>query len=206
MQKFYGYMRVSTILQNDERQRVELEKFGIVNQDIYADKRSGKDFDRPAYQKLRKKIKDGDVLVVKSLDRLGRNYEEIQNEWRYWVKEKNIDIVVLDMPILDTRTNKDLIGTLISDIVLQLLSYVAQAERENIRQRQAEGIAIAKAQGRHLGRLQMPFPIGFEAIFEGYHKREITSCEACELLGVSKKELRQMFDRKRQWLKRHGAE
>ena len=203
MQKFYGYMRVSSITQNDERQRVELEKYGIFKKDIFSDKLSGKDFDRPSYQLLRKKIQSGDILVVKSLDRLGRNYEEIQSEWRYLVKEKNIDIVVLDMPILDTRTNKDLIGTLISDIVLQLLSYVAQAERENIRIRQAEGIAIAKAKGVHFGRKQKKFPHNFDNVFEQYNKKEINGNQACALLSVSSDELRRMLDRKRQWIKRN---
>ncbi|WP_066737278.1 recombinase family protein, partial [Bariatricus massiliensis] len=142
MKNFYGYMRVSTIEQNMERQKIELLRWGIIEQNIFCDKLSGKDFNRPQYQKLKQKLHEGDVLVVKSIDRLGRNYEDIQEEWREIVKGKKADIVILDMPILDTRTNKDLIGTLISDIVLQLLSYVAQAERENIKQRQLEGIAI----------------------------------------------------------------
>ena len=143
MNNFYGYVRVSTLDQNMERQLVELNKWGVLEKNIYCDRLSGKDFNRPQYQKLKRKLKEGDVLVVKSIDRLGRNYEDIQREWREIVKIKKADIVIIDMPILDTRTNKDLIGTLISDIVLQLLSYVAQAERENIKQRQAEGIAIA---------------------------------------------------------------
>ncbi len=130
MNNFYGYVRVSTLDQNVERQLVELIKWGVLEKNIYCDKLSGKDFNRPQYQKLKRKLKEGDVLVVKSLDRLGRNYEDIQKEWRDIVKITKADIVIIDMPILDTRTNKDLIGTLISDIVLQLLSYVAQAERE----------------------------------------------------------------------------
>lgn len=155
-QQFYGYMRVSSVEQNVERQRQELVRWGIVEKHIYTDKVSGKDFNRPSYQNMRKKLKKGDVLVIKSIDRLGRNYEEIQSEWRYILKEIKADIVIIDMPILDTRTNKDLIGTLISDIVLQLLSYVAQAEREFNHQRQAEGIAIARAKGKHLGDRESP--------------------------------------------------
>lgn len=142
MNKTYGYMRVSSLEQNIERQKIELLKWGLEEKNIFCDKLSGKDFNRPQYQRLRKKLKEGDVLVIKSIDTLGRNYEDIQEEWRQIVKCQKADIVILDMPILDTRINKDLIGTLISDIVLQLLSYVAHAERENIRQRQAEGIAI----------------------------------------------------------------
>ncbi|MEG0270610.1 MAG: recombinase family protein [Clostridia bacterium] len=187
---FYGYMRVSSIDQNDERQRVELLKWGIVEKNIYADKLSGKDFNRPNYQRLRKKMQEGDVLVVKSIDRLGRNYEEIQNEWRYLVKEKRADIVIIDMPILDTRTNKDLIGTLISDIVLQLLSYVAQAEREYIRQRQAEGIAVAKANGVHLGRVANPLPVGFESCYQLWRGKAISFCQMAERLGITEVQLR----------------
>ena len=169
---FYGYIRVSTTDQNIARQYQELIKWGILEKNIFTDKLSGKDFERPAYQKLRKKIKTGDVLVVKSIDRLGRNYEEIQKEWRYITKDIKADIVIIDMPILDTRTNKDLIGTLISDIVLQLLSYVAQAEREYIKQRQAEGIAIAKSQGKHLGRPFKPYPEEFDYYFELWEKKQ----------------------------------
>lgn len=182
---FYGYIRVSSIDQNEARQVVELTRYGIVEKHIYMDKQSGKDFNRPQYQRLKRRLRAGDVLVVKSIDRLGRNYEEIQTEWRQIVKEIKADIVVLDMPILDTRTNKDLIGTLISDIVLQLLSYVAQAERENIRQRQAEGIAAARARGVHLGRVAKPMPEGFPGIFEDWEAKRITRKEALEKLSVS---------------------
>lgn len=182
---FYGYIRVSSVDQNEARQVVELTRYGIIGKNIYLDKQSGKDFDRPQYQRLKKKLREGDVLVVKSIDRLGRNYEEIQSEWRQIVKEIRADIVVLDMPILDTRTNKDLIGTLISDIVLQLLSYVAQAERENIRQRQAEGIAAAKARGVHLGRVAKPMPEDFAAVFEAWEAKRIKRRDALEALGVT---------------------
>ena len=140
----YGYARVSTREQNEERQRIALAEFGIVERNIYTDKQSGKDFERAEYRRLLGKLKDGDTLVVKSIDRLGRNYEEILEQWRVITKEKHAEIVILDMPLLDTRNKNDLTGTVIADIVLQLLSYVAQTEREFIRQRQAEGIAAAK--------------------------------------------------------------
>lgn len=197
---FYGYMRVSTVEQNEERQRIELVRWGILETNIYSDKLSGKDFNRPQYQKLRKKIREGDVLVVKSIDRLGRNYQDIQEEWRYLVKEKRADIVILDMPILDTRTNKDLIGTLISDIVLQLLSYVAEAERDNIRQRQAEGIAAAKARGVHLGRYPAPIPKEFIEIYEKWRKRIFTLEQAAQKLGISENQFRWMIRKYRKEL------
>ncbi|NLD19472.1 MAG: recombinase family protein [Clostridiales bacterium] len=182
---FYGYIRVSSVDQNEARQVIELTRYGIIEKNIFLDKQSGKDFNRPQYQRLKKKLRKGDVLIVKSIDRLGRNYEEIQNEWRQIVKEIKADIVVLDMPILDTRTNKDLIGTLISDIVLQLLSYVAQSERESIKQRQAEGIAAAKARGVHLGRIADPIPAGFRTLYEEYEKGALNRKEASARLGVS---------------------
>lgn len=186
MNQFYGYIRVSSTDQNEDRQLIELLKWGLVKKNLYTDKVSGKDFNRPQYQKLRKRLKEGDVLVVKSLDRLGRNYEDIQSEWRYLVKERKIDIVIIDMPILDTRTNKDLIGTLISDIVLQLLSYVAQVERENIRQRQAEGIAAALAKGVHFGRYATPIPDEFYSIYNLWEKKVLTFAECAKKMGVSK--------------------
>lgn len=195
--KYYGYMRVSTAEQNDERQRVELLKWGILKHNLYADKVSGKDFERPQYQRLRRKLHEGDILVVKSIDRLGRNYEEIQKEWNYLVKERNIDIVIIDMPLLDTRTKKDLIGTLISDIVLQLLSYVAQTEREYIRQRQAEGIAAAKAQGKHLGRYPKPYPDGFEKYYLLWRRKALTFSETACKLNVSENQLRWLVSRYR---------
>lgn len=197
MNKIYGYMRVSSLEQNNERQKFELLKWGVLEKNIFSDKMSGKDFNRPQYQKLRKKIKTGDTLVVKSIDRLGRNYEDIQEEWRYLVKDKGADIVILDMPILDTRTNKDLVGTLISDIVLQLLSYVAQAEREFIRTRQAEGIAIAKAQGKHLGRLPNPLPKNFHDIYIQIEKKKITYHAAATELSLTDGQLRGILYRYR---------
>lgn len=145
--KIYGYARVSSKHQNEERQLIALRAFGIRDRDIYCDRQSGKDFDRPNYQRLLLRLQAGDVFVVKSIDRLGRNYNEILYQWRLLTKEKQVFIVVLDMPLLDTRSTRDLTGTLIADIVLQLLSYVAQTEREFIKQRQAEGIAAAKERG-----------------------------------------------------------
>ena len=148
----YGYIRVSSRDQNEDRQIDAMNQLKIVPKNIYIDKQSGKDFERPEYKKLFKRLKRDDVLYIKSIDRLGRNYEEIQNQWRTLTKEKGVDIVVMDMPLLDTRRGKDLMGTFLSDIVLQVLSFVAENERVNIRQRQAEGIAAAKARGIHLGR------------------------------------------------------
>lgn len=197
MKNFYGYMRVSTLEQNIERQQVELLRWGLIGKNIYYDKLSGKDFNRPQYQKLKRKLKEGDVLVIKSIDRLGRNYDTIQEEWRDIVKAKKADIVILDMPILDTRTNKDLIGTLISDIVLQLLSYVAQAERESIRQRQAEGIAVAKAQGKHLGRFPSPIPEQFYPVYEKWLNRLHTLETASKELGVTVSQFRTMINKHR---------
>ncbi|MDD2980650.1 MAG: recombinase family protein [Hespellia sp.] len=194
---FYGYVRVSTVEQNEARQLLELEKWGILRKNIYMDKLSGKDFNRPQYQKLKKKLKSGDVLILKSLDRLGRNYEDIQIEWRQIVKEIQADIVIIDMPILDTRTNKDLIGTLISDIVLQLLSYVAQAERESIRQRQAEGIAAAKARGIHLGRRPKPLPPEFYPLYEAWLQKQMTMQEAADKLGVARHQFEWMVQKYR---------
>lgn len=193
MVNFYGYMRVSTLEQNTERQRLELMKWGIIDKNIFSDKLSGKDFNRPQYQRLKKKMREGDVLVVKSLDRLGRNYEDIQEEWREITKFKKVDIVILDMPILDTRTNKDLIGTLLSDIVLQLLSYVAQAERENIRQRQAEGIAIARAKGKHLGRFPAPIPEEFYPVYKEWQAKKYTLESGSKALGVTISQFRTMI-------------
>ena len=161
----YGYIRVSTREQNEDRQVIALTEWGVDVKRIYLDKQSGKDFERPQYRRLLRKLKSGDALIVKSIDRLGRNYDEILEQWRIITKEKHADIVVLDMPLLDTRTNRDLTGTLIADIVLQLLSYVAQTEREFIRQRQAEGIAAAKARGVRFGRPSLPVPEAFYAVY-----------------------------------------
>lgn len=198
MGNVYGYIRVSTMEQNTDRQRVELKKFGVEDDRIFCDKLSGKNFRRPGYQELKKRLKKGDLLAVKSLDRLGRAYEEIQEEWRYIVKEKQADIVILDMPILDTRTNRDLMGTLISDIVLQLLSYVAQAERESIRQRQAEGIAVAKSQGKHLGRFPSPVPDEFFDVYSRWRNKEYTLETASLALGITVGQFRTMVRKYKQ--------
>lgn len=160
----YGYARISTKEQNERRQLVALRDFGIKNDKIYMDKQSGKDFERIQYRRLLRTLKSGDTLVVKSIDRLGRNYEEILEQWRIIAKEKQAAIVVLDMPLLDTRQNRDLTGTLIADIVLQLLSYVAQTEREFIRKRQAEGIAVARQQGVKFGRKPMERPVEYSEL------------------------------------------
>ena len=181
----YGYIRVSTKDQNEERQRVALSAFGVKAHNIYLDKQSGKDFDRPAYKRVIKKLKQEDVLVVKSIDRLGRNYNEILEQWRYITKEKKAAIVVIDMPLLDTRQGLDLTGTLIADIVLQLLSYVAQTEREFIRQRQAEGIAAARANGVHLGRKPKERPGEFEQVLQRWQSGELSGRGAAKLLKVS---------------------
>ena len=149
--KIYGYARVSSKHQNEERQLIALRAFGIRDRDIYCDRQSGKDFDRPQYRRLVRRLKKDDILYIKSIDRLGRNYKEILEQWRVLTKEREVDIVVLDMPLLDTRRGKDLMGTFLSDIVLQVLSFVAENERANIRQRQAEGIAAAKARGSGSG-------------------------------------------------------
>lgn len=181
----YGYVRVSTKEQNEERQLIAMREFGVRSDKIYLDKQSGKDFNRPQYKVLMKKLKPDDVLVIKSIDRLGRNYDEILEQWRIITKEKHVGIVVLDMPLLDTRKGKDLTGTLIADIVLQLLSYVAQTERENIKQRQAEGIAAAKARGVHMGRPSLEIPDSFFQIKELYLFGEISSRQAAKILGIS---------------------
>ena len=181
----YGYVRVSTKEQNEQRQMIALREFGIEEKRIYMDKQSGKDFEREKYKKLLRKIKSGDTLVVKSIDRLGRNYDEILEQWRIITKEKQVAIVVLDMPLLDTRQNRDLTGTLIADIVLQLLSYVAQTEREFIRQRQAEGIAAAKAQGVQFGRRPMVRPTSFVFLKEQWKQNQISARAAAKQLGIT---------------------
>jgi DNA invertase Pin-like site-specific DNA recombinase len=181
----YGYIRVSSTDQNEDRQLIALRKAAVAERNIYVDKRSGKDFNRPQYKKLLRKLKKGDLLYIKSIDRLGRNYEEIQNQWRMLTKEKRVDIVVLDMPLLDTRQGRDLAGTLIADIVLQLLSYVAQTEREGIRQRQAEGIAAARARGLPLGRQRLRLPEEFPRLASLWHAGKISSRSAAAELGIS---------------------
>ena len=184
--KTYGYARVSTKDQNLDRQLSALRAFGVADDRIFQEKLSGKDFDRPAWRKLLKKLKPGDTLVVKSIDRLGRNYEEIIEYWRIITKEKRASVVVLDMPLLDTREGKDLTGTLIADIVLQLLSYVAETEREFIRQRQAEGIAAAKAKGKHLGRWPKEKPENYPAVYDLWQNGILSARLAAEQLQVSR--------------------
>ena len=185
MNKTYGYIRVSTREQNEERQVIAMREFGIPDTCMVIDKQSGKDFNRPGYQRLMKKLKPEDTLVIKSIDRLGRNYDEILEQWRILTKEKRVDIVVLDMPLLDTRSGRDLTGTLIADIVLQLLSYVAQTEREFIRQRQREGIEIARANGVHLGRKAMERPENYEEVKTAWENGEVSLRGAAERLGIS---------------------
>ena len=180
----YGYIRVSTSDQNTARQFAALEKWEIPKRNLYVDKQSGKDFNRPAYKKLLRKLKEGDLLYIKSIDRLGRNYEEIQEQWRILTKEKKIDIVVLDMSLLDTRNGKDLLGTFISDVVLQILSFVAQNERENIRIRQAEGIAAAKANGVKFGRPELPLPDNFHEVHKAWRDKKLTLKQAAEACGM----------------------
>lgn len=180
----FGYIRVSSKDQNEERQRIQLELQGIDEANTYIDKQSGKDFDRPQYKKMIKRIHTGDCLWITSIDRLGRNYEEIQEQWRYLTKEKRADIVVMDMPLLDTRKGKDLIGTFIADLVLQILSFVAETERRNIKQRQAEGIAAAKARGVKFGRPLNKLPEGYAEIFQMLDRKEISQAEAAIRLNM----------------------
>lgn len=183
----YGYVRVSSREQNEERQIIAMRDFGIEDKLIYLDKQSGKDFERPQYRKLLRKLKNGDTLVIKSIDRLGRNYDEILVQWRTITKQKKAAIVVLDMPLLDTRQNRDLTGTLIADIVLQLLSYVAQTEREFIKQRQKEGIAAAKARGVQFGRTPMERPANYAQIKSLWQQDNISAREAGRQLGITHK-------------------
>lgn len=181
----YGYVRVSTREQNEQRQLIALRDFGVADKRIYMDKQSGKDFERTNYKRMIRKIKSGDTIVIKSIDRLGRNYDEILEQWRIITKEKQVAIVVLDMPLLDTRQNRDLTGTLIADIVLQLLSYVAQTEREFIRQRQAEGIAAAKEQGVKFGRRPMVRPDAFNSLKVQWEKKQVSARTAARQLGIT---------------------
>lgn len=180
-----GYVRVSTKEQNEARQVIAMCEFGIDEQNVFIDKQSGKDFNRPQYRRLLRKIKAGDTLVVKSIDRLGRNYDEIIEQWRIITKEKQVAIVVLDMPLLDTRPGRDLTGTLIADIVLQLLSYVAQTEREFIKRRQAEGIAVAKARGVRFGACPKKRPALFVQLRRKWNNGELSARQAAQQLGVS---------------------
>ena len=182
----YGYVRVSTKEQNEDRQILALQAFPVSSQNIYMDKLSGKDFNRPQYQKILRKLRQGDVLVVKSIDRLGRNYEEILAQWKMITKRKQADVVVLDMPLLDTRkSSRDLTGTFVADLVLQILSYVAQTERENILQSQKEGIEAARKRGVQFGRPRKPVPDQFWQLKEEWENKKITSREAARKLSVA---------------------
>ena len=184
MANVYGYIRVSSRDQNEDRQLIALKEIGVADKNIYLDKQSGKDFNRPQYKKLLRKLKKDDLLYIKSIDRLGRNYEEILEQWRVLTKEKGIDIVVLDMPLLDTRRGKDLMGTFLSDIVLQVLSFVAENERTNIRQRQAEGIAAAKAKGVKFGRPPLLLPDNFYEIHKDWRAKKITLKQAASACNM----------------------
>ncbi len=184
MSKVYGYIRVSSADQNEDRQLVALRSCKVPECNLFVDKQSGKDFERPEYRRMLRRLKRDDLLYVKSIDRLGRNYGEILEQWRLLTKEKGVDIVVLDMPLLDTRSGKDLMGTFIADLVLQILSFVAQNERENIRQRQAEGIAAAKARGVPFGRPALPLPENFEQVVSSWRNKEIDFASALQQTGM----------------------
>ena len=177
----YGYIRVSSLDQNEARQRVALLEQGVAENHLYLDKQSGKNFDRPRYQRL---LRPGDLLYILSIDRLGRNYREIQEQWRLLTQEKGVDICVLDMPLLDTRNGRDLMGTFIADLVLQILSFVAQSERESIRKRQAEGIAVAQARGVRFGRPPTPLPDNFGEIHRAWRAKKLTLREAADACGM----------------------
>lgn len=184
MSKVYGYIRVSSADQNEDRQLVALRSCKVPECNLFVDKQSGKDFERPEYRRMLRRLKRDDLLYVKSIDRLGRNCGEILEQWRLLTKEKGVDIVVLDMPLLDTRSGKDLMGTFIADLVLQILSFVAQNERENIRQRQAEGIAAAKARGVPFGRPALPLPENFEEVVSSWRNKEIDFASALQQTGM----------------------
>ena len=185
MSKF-AYIRVSSRDQNEDRQLLAISDLHIPKKNIYIDHQSGKDFDRPAYRRMVRRMKKDDLLYIKSIDRLGRNYEEIQNQWRFLTKEKGVDIVVLDMPLLDTRRGKDLVGTFLSDIVLQVLSFVAENERTNIKQRQAEGIAAARLRGVRFDRPPKPLPSNFHSVYQQWRKGDLTVSSASEACNMSR--------------------
>ena len=181
----YGYVRVSSTDQNEERQLIVLQEKCVPAENIFMDKQSGKDFNRPQYKRLMRKLKKGDLLYILSIDRLGRNYEEIQEQWKIITKEKGVDICVIDMPLLDTRQGKDLMGTFIADLVLQILSFVAQSERENIRKRQEEGIAAAKARGVKFGRPEKALPEDFVKLVAEWEKKKIHLAKVLERCDIS---------------------
>ena len=183
--KVFGYIRVSSADQNEDRQKLALQKAGVCQKHIFMDKQSGKNFERPAYQNMLKKIRRGDLLYIVSIDRLGRNYEEVQNQWRVLTKEIGVDICVLDMELLDTRREKNLLGTFIADLVLQILSFVAESERDSIKKRQAEGIAAAKERGVRFGRPLLLLPENFEDTAEAWKKKEVSLEQAAGACGMS---------------------
>ena len=185
MANIYGYVRVSSIDQNEDRQLIVMNENNVPKGNVYIDKQSGKDFERPQYKKLVKKLNAGDLLYILSIDRLGRNYEDIQKQWRILTKDIGIDICVIDMPLLDTRNGKDLMGTFIADLVLQILSFVAQNERENIKKRQAQGISAAKAKGVKFGRPESPVPDEFDKLIRQWEKKEITIAELLTVCNMS---------------------
>lgn len=180
----YGYIRVSSTDQNEDRQRIALQEKAVPRHNIFMDKQSGKDFDRPQYKRLVRRLREGDLLYILSIDRLGRNYAEIQNQWRILTKEIRVDICVIDMPLLDTRNGKDLMGTFIADLVLQILSFVAQSERENIRKRQEQGIAAAKARGVRFGRPPRPLPENYPSAYHRWKAGAITGTAAAKECGM----------------------
>ena len=180
MGNIYGYVRVSSKDQNEDRQLITMREMQVPEENIYVDKQSGKDFNRPQYKKLLRKVKPDDIIYIKSIDRLGRNYGEILDQWKLITKDKHVDLYVIDMPILDTRREKNLLGTFISDLVLTLLSYVAENERVNIRQRQAEGIAAAKARGVHFGRVPNPLPDNFYEVYQRWKMKKISVSQAAQ--------------------------
>ena len=185
-QLIYGYCRVSSLGKNEDRQMIAMENLNVPINNIYIDKQSGKDFNRPQYKKLLQKLNRNSILYIKSIDRLGRDYHEIQEQWRIITKKKKADIVVIDMPLLDTRRGKDLMGTFLSDIVLQVLSFVAENERSNIRQRQKEGIAAVKARGVKFGRPTIPLPDNFYDVYKMWKEKEVSIGEAATMCGLSK--------------------
>ena len=185
MTNIYGYVRVSSMDQNEDRQLMAMSELNIPQKNIFVDKQSGKDFERPQYKRLVKRLKSGDLLYILSIDRLGRNYEDIQKQWRILTKDIGIDICVIDMPLLDTRNGKDLMGTFIADLVLQILSFVAQSERENIKKRQAQGIAAAKAKGVKFGRPEKSVPDNFSKLIREWEKNELSFSELLKLCNMS---------------------
>lgn len=196
MVQTYGYVRVSTNEQNEDRQVIELEKVGVDKKKIYMDKQSGKDFERPEYCRMVRNMKSGDLLYILSIDRLGRNYEEIQNQWRILTKEKKIDICVIDMPLLDTRNGRDLMGTFIADLVLQILSFVAESERVNIRTRQAQGIEAAKKRGVVFGRPRKELPEEFEKYVEEWAEKRISLEDVLEICNISRSTFYRMVQKR----------